>query len=168
MDILKTTLEWTKAEVFSSLFFVFFGIISILAALGFWQLGKTDIAKAFILPTLVAGTLLLILGIGLFFVNQSRFKSFSESYYKEARTFVLDEINRTEKSMDEYEVAIFKVIPFIIVIAALLIVFVDKPIWRAICTTTIALMAIIMLIDNNAYARLESYNKELELALEQQ
>ena len=67
MDILKTAIEWAKAEVFSATFFILFGVMFVSATVGFWQLGKTDIAKAFVFPTLVAGVLLLTIGLGLFF-----------------------------------------------------------------------------------------------------
>ena len=55
MDILKTAMDWAKADVFSSTIFIIFGIVFIAASLGFWQLGKTEIAKAYIIPGMVAG-----------------------------------------------------------------------------------------------------------------
>ena len=73
------------------------------------------------------------------------------------------EITRTQKSMSEYQTIVFKIIPLIIVIAALLIIFIDKPNWRAIGITTIAMMVVILLVDNNANARIEAYNKQLVL-----
>ncbi|MCB0856355.1 MAG: hypothetical protein KDD63_29250, partial [Bacteroidetes bacterium] len=62
-----------------------------------------------------------------------------------------------------YRTIVFKVIPFIIVAAALLIFFVDKPIWRATAITTIAMMVVILLVDSNANARIIEYKKQLEL-----
>lgn len=161
MEILKIATEWAKAEVFSAQFFILFGIMFVLASIGFWQLGKTDVAKAFIYPNLVAGILLLAIGLGIFFTNKSRVTSFARDYNSDASAFVKSEITRTEKSMGEYQTIVFKVIPLIIVVAALLIVFIDKPIWRASCITTIAMMVVILLVDNNANARIEAYNKQL-------
>lgn len=163
MEILKTATDWAKAEVFSSQFFIFFGLLFVLATIGFWQLGKTDVAKAFVFPTLVAGVLLLAVGLGIFFTNKSRVASFTTAYNSDASAFVKSEIVRTEKSMGEYQTIVFKIIPLIIVVAALLIVFIDKPIWRAISITTIAMMAVILLVDTNANARIEAYNKQLAL-----
>ena len=65
--------------------------------------------------------------------------------------------------MNEYQMVVFKIIPLIIVVAALLIIFIDKPIWRAISITTIAMMVVILLVDNNANARIEVYHKQLVL-----
>ncbi len=164
MEILKTATDWAKAEVFSSTFFILFGIMFALASIGFWQLGKTSMAKAYIFPTLVAGILLLTIGLGIFFTNKSRVTSFSVDYNNDAIAFVDSEIVRTEKSLNEYRIIVFKVIPLIITISGLLIIFINNPTWRAIGITTIAMMIVILLVDSNANARIETYNKQLILA----
>ncbi len=161
MEILKSATDWARGEVFSSLFFVMAGIMFISSTIGFWQLGKTEVAKAFIYPTLVAGLLILAVGVGIFFANKSRVTSFEEAYYADSTTFIKSEITRTEKSMGEYQTIVFKVIPIIIIVAALLILFIDKPIWRASCITVIAMMVVILLVDNNANARIEAYHQQL-------
>lgn len=163
MDILKTATEWANDEVFSSKFFIFFGFLFLLATLGFWQLGKSDMAKAFIFPTLVAGILLLTVGLGLFFTNKARIPSFATDYNSDSSAFVKSEITRADKSIGEYKTIVFKVIPLIIIVAALLLIFIDKPIWRAISITTIAMMICILLVDSNANARIEAYKKQLVL-----
>ena len=163
MEILKAATDWAKAEVFSSTFFILFGAMFLLGTIGFWQLGKTELAKAFVIPTLVAGVLLLIIGVGLVYSNKSRLASFPTAYESDASAFVQSEITRTEKTMAEFQTIVFKVIPLIIVAAALLIVFINKPIWRAIGITTIAMMVVIIMVDSTANARLEAYSKQLEL-----
>ncbi len=163
MEILKFATEWAKAEVFSARFFIFFAILFLTACVGFWQLGKTEMAKAYVIPALVAGLLILAVGVGIFFANKSRVTSFAEAYNANPTEFVEAEITRTEKSMSEYRNIVFKIIPFIIIAAALLIVFVDKPAWRASAIITIALMVVILLVDSNANARIETYHKQLEL-----
>lgn len=80
MDILKIATEWAKAEVFSARFFILFGLLFIVAAVGFWQLGKTETARAFIAPALEAGSLLLAVGFGIFFTNKARVTSFETAY----------------------------------------------------------------------------------------
>ena len=57
----------------------------------------------------------------------------------------------------------FKIIPLIIVVAAFCIIFIDKPLWRAISITTIAMLIVILLVDGTAYARIDAYHKELKL-----
>lgn len=163
MEILKIATEWAKAEVFSARFFILFAILFLSASLGFWQLGKTEMARAYIIPTLVAGLLILAVGVGIFFTNKSRVTSFAEAYNANPTEFVKSEIARAEKTIGEFNNIVFKIIPFIIVAAALLIVFIDKPIWRATGITIIAMMAVIMLVDSTANARIEAYKKQLEL-----
>jgi len=162
MELLKLATEWAKAEVFSTRFFILFAIGFLIASLGFWQLGKTDLAKAYIIPTLVAGILLLIIGSGLNYTNIQRVKQFEKDFNTDASAFYQSEIVRSESTLKEYSV-VFKVIPFLIVVAALLILFVNTPTWRAISITTIAMLVVILLIDGIAHSRIESYHKQLKL-----
>ncbi|MBX2841012.1 MAG: hypothetical protein KTR26_04535 [Flammeovirgaceae bacterium] len=161
MEILKTATDWAKSEVFSTQFFILFGVVFVLASIGFWQLGKTDIAKAYIIPTLVAGTLLLIIGFGLFFTNKSRITQFETAYNQDASAFVKSEIVRADKTLNEYKTIVFTVIPLIIVAAALLIIFINTPTWRAISITIIAMMIVILLVDGTAHARIKAYKEQL-------
>ncbi len=166
MDILKFATDWAKAEVFSSKFFILAGVLFLLASAGFWQLGKTEFAKAYIVPTLVAGILILAVGTGIFYANKTRVTSFVEAYNKDSVEFVKSEIERTEKSLNEYRTIVFKVIPFIILIASMLIVLLNQPGWRAACITIIAMMIVIMLVDSNANARLQEYRAQLDQVIE--
>ena len=162
MELLKLATEWAKAEVFSTRFFILFAIIFIIASIGFWQLGKTDLAKAYIIPTLVAGILLLIIGSGLYYTNIQRVKQFEKDYNTDVPAFYQSEIERTESTLKEYTV-VFKVIPILIIVAALLILFFNSITWRAISITTIAMLIVILLIDGTAYVRMENYHKELQM-----
>lgn len=161
MELLRAATDWAKAEVFSSTFFILFGVAFVLASIGFWQLGKTDMARAYIFPSLVAGILLMTVGLGIFIANKSRTTSFVADYKNDAPAFVEAEIVRTEKSSNEYDTIVFRIIPLIIAACSLIVVFIDTPIWRASMITTIAMMVVILLVDSNANARLESYKTEL-------
>ena len=57
MDILKLSMEWAKAEVFSAKIVWIFSVIVLLSAVGFAMLGKTPMAKAFTIPLIVSGIL---------------------------------------------------------------------------------------------------------------
>lgn len=96
MELLKLATEWAKAEVFSTRFFIFFAIGFLIASIGFWQLGKTDLAKAYIIPTLIAGILLLIIGSGLNYTNIQRVKQFEMDFNTDAPGFYKSEVQRTE------------------------------------------------------------------------
>lgn len=161
METLKSATDWAKAELFSTPFFILFGVAFMAGSLGFWQLGKTDIARAYIIPTLVAGLLLMTIGLGLFFANKSRINQFKTAYNEDASAFVASEIVRAEKTLKEYKTIVFKIIPLIIIVAALLIIFINTPTWRAISITTIAMLIVILLVDGTAHARIEAYHKQL-------
>jgi drug/metabolite transporter (DMT)-like permease len=162
MELLKLATEWAKSEVFSTRFFIFFAIGFLIASAGFWQLGKTDLAKAYSIPTLVAGILLLIIGSGLNYTNIQRVKQFEKDFNTDATAFYQSEIERTESTLKEYAV-VFKVIPILIILEALVILFTNSPTWRAISITIIAMLIIILLVDGTAHSRIESYYKELKL-----
>ncbi len=161
MDILKASTDWVKAELFSTPFFILFGVLFVLASIGFWQLGKTEMAKAYIIPTIVAGALLTIIGLGLFFTNKSRLAKFPIAYENNASAFVESELARSEATLKEYRTIVFTVIPIIIAICAIGIMFFKTPIWRASLITAIAMLVVILLIDGTASARVDAYNQQL-------
>lgn len=161
MDILKTATDWAKAEIFSSSFFIVFALAFIALSLGFWQLGKTELAKAYIIPTAVAGVLLLTVGIGLVYANKTRIVSFKKDYTKDSPAFVQSEIERVDATLKEYKTIVFTAIPLIIIAFALILLFVNTPIWRAISITSIAMLMVILFIDGTAHARIKDYKEQL-------
>lgn len=44
MDILKAATDWAKDELFSTPFIILAGDVFLMSSLGFWQVGKTDLA----------------------------------------------------------------------------------------------------------------------------
>jgi len=166
MDTLKTSLDWTKDELFSTPFFIYFGIIFLIASIGFWQLGKTDLAKAYIVPTLITGLLLMIIGSGLYGNNRVRMKHFEKQYLENPSAFVASEIMRTKDTLEEYQLVVFKIIPIIIAVSALGIIFLNSPMMRAIFITTIALMIVLLLVDGTAHARIKDYHQKLLISAE--
>jgi ABC-2 type transport system permease protein len=161
MDILKISTDWAKAEVFSSKIILLLSLLFLFAALGFWQLGKTAMAKAFVSPLLVAGVLLIAIATGLYFSNKPRNLSFETAYKNNPDQFIQSEITRTAKSQKDLATIVFKVLPLIIIVAALLIMFVTTPVWRAIGITTIILISCLMFIDSNTAARNSNYHQQL-------
>ena len=162
MELIKLSTEWAKAEVFSTRFFILFAILFLIVSIGFWQLGKTDLAKAYIIPTLVAGLLLMTIGVGLFYTNKSRITQFEKVFNDNATTLYHSEVERTERTLNEYT-TVFKVIPILIILAALLMLFFHTPIWRAVSITSIAMLIVILFVDGTAYARMETYHNELNM-----
>lgn len=163
MDIVRIATEWAKAEVFSAKIFILFGIMFIIAAVGFWQLGKTEMARAYLYPTLVVGGLLLSAGLSFYFSNTSKISQIETEYKANPTEFIKSEIARTEQTMNTYENVAFKVFPAIIALAALLFVFVERPIWRAIFVTIIAFLLVLIWMDSSAHERMKAYHEQLIL-----
>ncbi|THH39144.1 hypothetical protein E4Z66_06245 [Aliishimia ponticola] len=161
MDILKTANDWARAEMFSSAIFILFGALFLAASFGFWQMGRTDVARAFVLPALMAGVLLVILGGGLFYGAQKALAGHGAAYAADPPGFIASELTRVEATMAQYSTAVFKVMPLIIILSAALVMLLQGPIWRASLITTIAMITVVMLVDTNANARLAAYRDVL-------
>ena len=162
LHILKTAMDWAKAEIFSSMFFALFGVAFLFASASFWYLGKTETAKAFVIPLLVTGILLVILGVGLVIANQWRLSTFPTAFAADAKAFLASEITRADKTVSGYQKAVQIYLPAIIAICALALLVVKTPNWRASMIAIIAIMRVIMLVDTNASMRMEDYQKTLE------
>lgn len=162
MELLKLATDWAKSEVFSTRFFILFAIIFLFASAGFWQWGKTDLAKAYIIPMLVSGLLFMTIGLGLFYTNKSRIVQFKKDFNSDTAAFYQSEIERSQSTLKEYTI-VFKVIPTLIIVAALLFLFINTPTWRAISISTIAMLIIILMVDGTAHARIEKYYNALKL-----
>lgn len=163
MDIVKLSTDWAKAEIFSAKIIWLFSIIEIFAAIGFWYLGKTAMAKAFGWPLLVGGLFLVVVGAGLFFTNKPRVERFEKLFHSNPKTFVEEEIQRTAKSQREL-VIVFKGLPVIVILAAIVIWLISAPLWRAIAITTIITAAFLMAVHSNTDARNTTYNSKLTVS----
>ncbi len=161
MDILAIASQWAKDEIFSSKLFILAGVIFVVISIGFWYLGKTEIAKAYIIPFAVCGGLLLIIGGGLTYNNHTRLKAFPTAYSESPTEFVQAEIQRAEATIGQTERTIYRWIPILIIIASILIIFIDKPIWRAASIVSIAFLIILLTVDSNSHSRIVEYNKNL-------
>ena len=166
IHILKTAMDWAKAEMFSSMFFAVFGIVFLFASASFWYLGKTETAKAFVIPLLVTGILLVILGVGLVIANQWRLSTFPAAFGADANAFLAAEITRADKTVSGYQKAVHIYLPAIIAICALSLLVVRTANWQASMVAIIAMMAVIMLVDTNAATRMERYQDSLQEFIE--
>jgi len=157
---MELSIDWAKAEVFSGKMTGLYSLLLFLVAIGFWQLGKTAMAKAFVIPLLVAGAVMLLVGAGLYLANKPRIAQFGAEYNSNPAAFVQKEIQRTAKSQRELTM-VFKILPAIIIIAALLIIFFNAPLWRAVGVTIILVLVSLMVVDSNTDARNTAYHQQL-------
>jgi hypothetical protein len=161
MDIIKLSTDWAKAEVFSSKMVILLSVLFFLVAVGFWQLGKSEQAKAFVWPLLVVGVLMIAIAAGLYLANKPRILSFEVAYKNNPSEFIQNEIARTAKSQNDLAMIVFKVLPGIAIIAALITMITSTPLPRAIGITIIVFMACLMFLDSNTAARNADYHQQL-------
>lgn len=161
MDILKIATEWAKAELVSTSFFIAIGIMFLFISFGFWNFGKTELARSYVVPILAAGAFLTTVGIGLFFTNKSRITQFKIAHEKNVLEFIDSEIDRTNATLKEYKNVVFTAIPIIIATCAIILFLFSGPLWRASMISTIAMLSVILLIDGLAHARIAEYHQEL-------
>ena len=160
MDIIKLSTDWARAEVFSAKIVWLFSVVELLAAIGFWYWGRTAIAKAFTWPLLVMGLFLIAVGAGLYAANQPRIARFENEYQREPKAFFASEIQRTEKSQGDLAL-VFKILPVIIIIAAMVILLAPASFWRVAAVTVILNAAFLMVVDSNTDARNDAYHTQL-------
>jgi ABC-2 type transport system permease protein len=160
MDILKLSTDWAKSEVFSSKVVLFFSLIELSAALGFWYVGRTPMARSFTWPFFIAGLFLVLVGAGLFLANNPRIDRFEQEYRINPNAFAQSEIQRTEKSKGELSL-VFRVIPAIVILAAMVILVVSGGTWRATAITVIINAAFLMIVDSNTEARNNIYHYDI-------
>jgi ABC-2 type transport system permease protein len=160
-DIIKLSTDWAKAEAFSGKIVLLYSAITIFTAIGFWYLGRSAMAKAFVWPLLVAGFFLIAVGAGLFFANKPRIARFEKGYRQNPGAFVQQEIQRTAESQKQLTL-VFRILPAIIISAALIILGLPgSPNWRAIGTTVIVTAAFLMVVDSNTDSRNTLYHSQL-------
>lgn len=109
----------------------------------------------------------MTVGVGLFTSNKTRLANFPQEYKQNTEVFVQSEIRRAEKTIDEFQTVVFKVIPGIIILCALSIMFIDKPVWRAGSIAVIGMLFVVLLIDSNSHARMKKYRQKLVMANQQ-
>jgi ABC-2 type transport system permease protein len=160
MDIIKLSTDWAKAEAFSAKIVWLFSVVELLAAIGFWYWGRTTIAKTFTWPLLVMGLFLIAVGAGLYAANHPRIAQFENDYRREPKAFLEAEIQRTSKSQRELAL-VFKILPAIIIFAAVVIMLAPASIWRPIAVALILNAAFLMVVDSNTDARNDAYHSQL-------
>jgi len=160
MDLLKLSTEWARAELFSAKIVWLFSLITLISVIGFSLWGKTVMAKAFVIPLSVAGILFIVIGIGLYVANKPRIAQFEQEYRLDRQAFVTKEIARTTKSNQDF-VLVFKVLPALAVLAAVVLLLMQAPVWRAAALVSMLVFVFLMLVDSNTAARNEAYRQEL-------
>ena len=79
-------------------------------------------AHGYIIPLLVTGLLLMTLGISLVVPNYFRLSYLSDAFQANAAIFIASELARVEKTMHEYNNALFVIFHTIIKVCAVILI----------------------------------------------
>jgi ABC-2 type transport system permease protein len=157
---MEASIAWARAEVFSAKIVFLYSLFVFLAAIGFWLLGKTAMARAFVFPILASAIFMFVVSTGLYWANKPRTAKFKDDYSRNPDAFINKEIIRTAKSKKELAI-VLKVLPLIIMVAAGLFLIISSNIYRAIALTITGLAFSLLLIDSNTDARNTAYHNFL-------
>jgi hypothetical protein len=160
MDIVKLSTDWARAEVVSSKIVLLFSAVQLVTAIGFWYFGRTAMSKAFAWPMLLCGLFLVAVGAGLYFANNPRIKQFEIEGSQHPGAFIDAEIQRTTDSQRQLAL-VFRILPAIIIAAAIIVILLPAPTWRAIAITVITTGSFLLVVDSNTDARNDAYHVHL-------
>jgi len=163
MEVVKAADKWAKGEIASAIAFILYGLSFLLVGLGFCLYGEAALHKALSLPMALAGGLLLGAGLSFYLSNKARLKNFESEYRANPSAVIKAELERTEKTIGTYKNVALKVFPAFVLVAILLLVFVSKPLVKAISIGVIAFFAVLILQDSQALRRMKTYHQQLEL-----
>lgn len=96
MNIIEHSIAWAKGEQFEGMCIAVGGILSIVLAILLWKFGTTINAKSLVIPTLVFGLLLTLMGGFMIYSNGQRQHDFQQSYEKNSIEFTQQEKMRVE------------------------------------------------------------------------
>lgn len=164
MDLIKAANEWAKAEIVSSMFFMFFGLSYILISIACWKVGNTPLTEALYIPLLIAGGLLLSAGISFYFSNKSKLNNFETEYRANAAALIKAEKSKTESTIKTYQNVALKVFPAIVILAILISLLISNPTVKAICIAIVAFLSVLVILDSQALKRIKTYYQKLQLA----
>ena len=149
IDILKTATEWAKAEMLSSAFFCPAGFRRSLYQPAVRRNVKEQIRPKPMSSLFSSGGIVDHFRVGLVIPESGCVCRLPRGAFKiRGGIFPAPELP-ARKTISGYETAIYRVLPLITLIAAGLPFFVKAP-SGASCVSTIAMMAVILVIDTNA------------------
>jgi len=96
MDFIFYAKNWIKGEITEAYIFGSAGLLIIIIAILFWQLGNAPYSKALVIPLLVIGLFYTIVGGTTVLLNQKRIPKFEKAYEINNNEFIQSEKKRVE------------------------------------------------------------------------
>ncbi|TDQ25753.1 hypothetical protein [Tenacibaculum caenipelagi] len=94
--MIKQTLNWYEGEIFEAKFILAFGIAIVIIAFLFRYFGNTPYAKALLIPLLVAGLIISLIGSLMLMSNQRKMETVEQNFMNDNEQFAKSEKQRVE------------------------------------------------------------------------
>jgi hypothetical protein len=166
MEIITSSLQWCKGEIFEGRLYLLFGICVCILAFLYWKTGSTAFAKAMFLPFLLLGLLASGTGLGLMFTNEKRIVDFQQAYDANPSEFITSEKARTEGFIKWYPYTMYGMSALIIVGIALFL-FLPTANGRASGLAIILLGFSILFLDHFSEERAHRYHEKIIGAIDE-
>lgn len=163
MDFFQHTLNWVRGEILESVFITISGIVIVTIAVLLFKNGSAG-AKAFWLPLLLVGAIMVIAGGFQVDANQRRRDQFEIRYQTET-DFVLQEKGRVEQFMPLY-VQVRVVVTLFFLFGMTLIWFSENRYLHGMAIGLIMLAVSALIIDYFSKERADLYYEMIQQELE--
>lgn len=160
MEIITSSLQWCKGEIFEGRLYLLFGICVCLLAFIYWKTGSTAFAKAMFLPFLLVGLLASTTGLGLIFTNEKRTIDYQQAFETSPSDFIASEKTRTEDFIKWYPYTMYGMSALIIAGIALFL-FLPTANGRASGLAIILLGFSILFLDHFSEERAHRYHTQI-------
>ena len=156
MNILFHTLNWYKGEIFEASVILGFGLLLIVLAVIFWQVGSSPYSQAMVIPLVVAGAIFtLSSGYGLW-KNQRLVAQLEQKLPEDEEHFVKAEKKRVEGFQYLYDFTKYLATGFF-AIAMLIFFFTENRHWQAAAIAMVILGLSGLVIDYFSKERADVY-----------
>ncbi|MBT8256272.1 MAG: hypothetical protein KJO23_07010 [Bacteroidia bacterium] len=165
MEFIQHTIEWCRGEIFEGKLSILFGIVILLASLGYWKFGSTDAAKAMFVPLLMVALLSIAIGAYLIQANSKRITHYTEQFEQTPAEFILSEQERTAAFIKWYPYTQY-ILFGLGILAMLCLILSNKPLLRAIGIALLLLVLYMFTLDHFSEERAYKYRREITKQLE--
>ena len=160
MEIITSSLQWCKGEIFEGRLYLLFGICVCILAFLYWKTGSTAFAKAMYLPFLLVGLIASGTGLGLIITNEKRINDYQQAFEASPSEFIVSEKERTEGFIKWYPHTMYGMSVLIITGIALFL-FLPTANGRASGLAIILLGFSILFLDHFSEERAHRYHTQI-------
>ena len=160
--MLQNTIDWYGGEILEAKFFIAFGVFLLCSTVLLYIYGNPSSAKALIIPLIVIGILIALLGFGGVYSNSHKIVEVEQSFKQNQKEFVEAEISRVE-GLNYYRPLSIAISLLCFLFAIGILYFVKNIQWQAIAIALILFGSAFTTVNYFANERTITYYNKLIL-----